>query len=235
MVTKKTASKSARKQVLHISDNRMQASELHRMVASTEWEEVRMDPDASLKPRYKGWLHDLAQVPDNSMDGIWCKSGLQRLFRHEIDGVVAHFRRILRADGVLLLALTDMQKLAGEIADNRLEGALITTSDGKRASPLDLLFGHHELLEKVGDQGIYRSAFTATTLANKLSRGGFRGIQIRREGLMLWAAGYKILDARNPRYNTEPNIVQQMSGPPEDALDIPPALWTPLGLKKKSG
>lgn len=235
MATKKPASKPARKQVLHISDTRVQTSDLHRAFATAEWEEVRMDPDASLTPRYRGWLHDLAQVPDGSMDGIWCKHGMQRLFHHEIPGVIAQFQRILRADGAVLLAVTDLQTLAGEIAENRLESSLITTSDGKKAAPLDLLFGHRELLQQSGDQGLYRCAFTATTMANKLSRGGFRGIQVRREGLTLWAAGHKILDARHPKYNTEPSIVQYASGPPEDALDIPPARWTPVNLKKKAG
>lgn len=235
MATKKPAPKSARKQALHISDTRVQASELHRIFATPEWEEVRMDPDASLKPRYTGWLHDLAQVPDKSMDGIWCKHGLQRLFHHEIPNVIAQFQRILRADGTILLAVTDLQALAGEIAENRLESTLITTAEGKKAAPIDLLFGHRELLQKSGEEGLFRCAFTATTLANKLSRGGFRGIQVRREGLTLWAAGYKILDANNPKYNTEPNIVQQINGPIEDALDIPPARWTPLNLKKKAG
>lgn len=224
------------KKVLHVEAGRPHPKKLHSAFSGEEWVEVRLDKDPSTQPNYTGHLRDLSMVPDGSMDAIWSRHNLQKLFYHEIPTTLAEFMRILKPEGLLMLAVPNTLKVAEAIVGDKLESPLFSSSKGT-VSAIDMLYGNRIRLQEQGEAAAHHMCFTPPTIAKKLQEANFRNIQVRADGYNLWVGGHK-LSQEHPQYNAAPNIIDynkvgKQSGPKRrDELDDEPQQWTPLNLSK---
>lgn len=224
----------ARKRVLHLESGAEGETALHNFFrSSTEWLEVRVDADPSNKPNYMGNMRDFSMVPDGSMEGVWIGQKLQLLYHHEVVGVLRECLRVLKTDGVMMLSVPNIAKVASDIMSDRLEVPLFKAGQGDVCS-VDVIHGHRKILQKKGDAALHRMSYSANTIAGKLSQAGFRNIQVRIDNYILWVAGSKI-QPDHPAYNQEPRILDYSNRNQEqaDELNRAPMQWTPLNLKKK--
>jgi hypothetical protein len=225
---------SDHKLVLHVEGGEQHPNKMHKMFRGAEWKELRIDPDPALNPDYRGSLIDLSAVKDASVDAVWARHNLQRLYPHQVMATLRSFYRVLRVDGVCIFSLNNITKIAEEIVKDKLETPLYKTPIGD-VTALDMLFGHRVLLKDDAQREaqVHHTAFSAATAAKALKEAGFRAIQVRAEGYNLWAAGYKLAKG-HPKFDQKPDLLDYT--PPaqetkmQDNLEREPKIWKPLGL-----
>ncbi len=164
-------------------------AQLHPIFRGAEWREVRLDVDPTADPVLAS-ITDLSVIADGSMDGLFSAHNLEHLYAHEIGQALAEFRRVLGPDGVALLRVPDLQRVAERIAQDQLEEPLYTSAAGA-ITPLDVLFGLRSALARGETHLAPRTGFTATTLAHALVAAGFETVRVKRDRFDLWALAYR--------------------------------------------
>lgn len=238
-----------RKKLLHVGCGPANPEKLPKMFRTPEWQEVRLDIDAQVRPDIVASMTDMPMVAGGSMDGLFSSHNLEHLYPHQVPGALREFRRVLKPGGIAVLALPDMQAVAAYIADGRLEGALYESSSGPIA-PIDIVYGFRKSLDAGNHFMAHRGGFTAVTLANHLAQAGFNTITVQRDWVNLLAIAHTLPEG-HPKRREKPVIenrdihgpknaplpfwyhrqLQAQSGMRTDELDAAPQIWKPLGLK----
>ncbi len=176
----------AKKQFLHVLHHVEQKSGVPKQFSPELWQEVRV-----AKQKLSG-------IAANRFSAVWMPAGvLEHCYFHEVPPMLQACCRILREGGTLLLTVFDIQKVAEFVAKGNLEGLLYTTPAGVQVTALDVLYGYRGELQSGTLTASPNTAFTARTLAHKLQAAGFGQIQVKREGIILWAAAHKLKQAAN--------------------------------------
>jgi hypothetical protein len=206
----------SKKQVLHIMHHPERESGLARQFANPMWQEIR-----TAKQKTSG-------IASNQFHGVWLPSGvLEHCYFHEVPTMLAEIYRLLRVEGVLLMAAFDIQKVAEYVAKGNLEGRLYKTPGGTDITPLDVLYGYRPELQAGNVTANPNTAFTARTLAAKLQTAGFAKIQVKREGMLLWALAHKLVRAEGAPAQVEiieEDVNKMMRA--RDELNKAPEIWT---------
>ena len=164
---------------------------LHQHFHGAEWRELRLDADPAVQPDIVCSMTDMSPVATESVDAIWSSHNLEHLYRHEVPLALGEFIRVLRPDGLLLLTLPDLQRVAELVAEDRLEHQAYISPSGP-ITPLDMIFGHTASLAQGRTLMAHKTGFTATTLENVLIRAGFVDVALSRgTSFDLWAKAYK--------------------------------------------
>jgi SAM-dependent methyltransferase len=156
----------------------------------SEWRELRLDIDPSVKPDIVCSIMDMHPVATGSIDAIWSSHNLEHLHRHEVPVALAEFLRVLRAGGELLVTLPDLQRIAEMVASDRLEDEAYRSPSGP-ITPLDMIYGHTASLARGNHYMAHKSGFTGRTLTRLLMEAGFTAGTMERNGFSLWARAYK--------------------------------------------
>lgn len=247
------SAKPQKKKVLHIGCGpREKSFPLPPVFGKDEWEEIRFDINPDVKPDIVGDMRDMHMVETGSMDGIFSSHNLEHLYVHEVATALKEFNRVLREGGQAIVGVPDMQITAAYIADGVLDEPLYESPAGPIA-PLDMVFGWSQSIAKGNHFMAHKTAFTAGSLAKKLKEAGFSDIRLQREWVNLWAAARKLPAELSEKFSKVQLNNKTLFGPkgqglprwiyarlmleqnPEtklDALEEPPALWKPIGLKK---
>lgn len=176
------------KSVLHIGWVPSPA-QLHRLFRGPEWHEVRLDVDPTADPVLAS-ITDLSVIEDGSMDALFSAHNLEHLYPHELPTALGEIRRVLKPDGVALLRVPDLQRVAELVAQDKLEDSLYESPAGAVA-PLDVLFGLRSALASGASHMAPRTGFTATTLARALIAADFESVRVKRDRFDLWALAYR--------------------------------------------
>ena len=155
-----------------------------------DWREIRLDIDPEVQPDIVGTITDMADVPNTSVDAVWSSHNVEHLYAHEVPAAFAEFRRVLKPGGFALIAVPDLQQVAGLIAEDRLGDAAYLSSMGP-ITPLDILYGHRPSIAQGNAFMAHRTGFTARTLQASLEEAGFPVVKVvRDQSFALWAAAY---------------------------------------------
>ena len=158
---------------------------------SNLWQEIRLDIDPDVAPDIVASITGMPMVANASVDGVWSAHNLEHLAAHEVPLALAEFCRVLRPGGFAAVTLPDLQQVAELVAQGRLEDAAYISALGPIA-PLDMLYGFRPAIASGNAFMGHRTGFTAATLAAHLTRAGFVGVEVLRDGkFALWAKGVK--------------------------------------------
>lgn len=184
-----TPAPEGKKRVLHVGCGPYNPEALPRELRTEEWQEIRLDINPAVNPDILGTITDLGAVPDNSVDAVYSSHNIEHIYTHEVPRALAEFRRVLREGGKVVITCPDIQAVAAEVAQGNLENTLYVSPAGPIAA-IDILYGLGTDLARGNDYMAHKTAFTAETLKGKLEKTGFSEVEVRREGLNLWAYGY---------------------------------------------
>jgi hypothetical protein len=192
------------RQLLHVGCGMSPRDRLPAVFQSPDWREIRMDIDPRVNPDVVGSITDMNAIADTSVNAIWSSHNLEHVNSYEVPGVLAEFRRVLKADGFVLLTLPDLRAVARHIADDHLTEPLYQSASGP-ISPLDVVFGHQASMAAGNGYMAHRTGFTARSLGQALIDAGFAEVRVH-EGQRwdLWAV------ATMP--DTPEDIFEQLAG-----------------------
>ena len=159
---------------------------------SVEWEEIRFDIDANVNPDIIGSLTDMRQVDDQSVDAVYSSHNIEHVFAHEIPTVLREFRRVLRADGIVVITCPDLQSVCAAVANDRLLEPLYVSPAGP-ISAIDILYGHRGFIAGGNTYMAHKCGFTLSTLQSCFIEAGFANTAggRRPDAFDLWLVAFK--------------------------------------------
>lgn len=159
--------------LLHVGCGRKDKSRTTAGFQQHHWREIRLDIDPSVRPDVVGSMTDMSCVADQSVDAIFSSHNLEHLYPHEAPLAIAEFRRVLKADGFLVLTCPDLTSVCQQVVEGKLTQAAYQSPAGP-ITPLDILFGHQAALSRGNLYMAHRCGYTDSSLRDLLSGGGFQ-------------------------------------------------------------
>ena len=159
-----------------------------------DWLEIRLDIDLAAKPDVVCSMLEMTPVPASSVDAVYSSHNIEHLHAHEVPLALAEFLRVLKPDGLLVLACTDLQSVCGLIAQDRVTEPAYLSPAGPIA-PLDILYGHRAQLADGNLFMAHHTGFTLRTLVDSVRAAGFRSVAGRSRNTFfdLWIVASKVL------------------------------------------
>jgi len=146
-----------------------------------EWNELRLDIDASVKPDIVGTMLDMSAVAAESVDAVFSSHNIEHLYPHEVPLALAEFRRVLKPDGFVVIFCPDLQSVCALIAEDKLTESAYVSPAGPIA-PLDILYGFRPALAKGNLYMAHHCGFTQKVLTATLHAAGFAKVAANRRG-----------------------------------------------------
>jgi predicted SAM-dependent methyltransferase len=140
---------------------------------SNDWEEIRVDIDAAVKPDIVASMTDMSSVDSNSFDAVYSSHNIEHLFPHEVPIALSEMNRALKDDGFLIITCPDLQSVCAKVADGNLVGSLYQSGMGP-ITALDILYGHRVSLAKGNHYMAHKVGFTKEVLQSTLINAGFK-------------------------------------------------------------
>ena len=144
----------------------------HGFTGFEDWQEVRLDIDASVQPDVIGTMTDMSAVPSGSIDAIVSSHNIEHLYPHEVPLALAEFVRVLKPDGLVLITCPDLQSVCAQVAQGALTSPLYKSPAGP-ISALDILYGHRGAMAAGNLYMAHRCGFTLQVLADTMQACGF--------------------------------------------------------------
>lgn len=150
-----------------------------------DWQEVRVDVDEDAQPDIVADITDLSSIGDGTADAVWASHCIEHLYQHQIEIALRGIARILKADGILVMLVPDLQAIASHILGDKMHEAVYQSPAGPITAH-DMVYGHGASIESGKFYMAHRSGFTPTLAATRLKTAGFEGRAIvRRPNLEL--------------------------------------------------
>ena len=178
-----------KKTVLHVGCGRLLLdSELFN---NRKWQEIRLDIDPGVSPDIVSSITEMNAVPDRTVDVVWSSHNLEHLYADEVNMALQEFYRVLKPNGLVMITLPDIQAVAREVANGRLEETLYQSSAGPIGA-IDILWGHRDSIKRGNHHMAHKTGFTRQTLEKNLALVNFQNIEVKSLGWDLWATAYKL-------------------------------------------
>ena len=160
--------------------------------ATHEWEEVRLDIAAGVKPDIIGKLTDMGAAPRRSFDAVFSAHNIEHVFAHEVPLALGEFHRVLKRDGFAVVTCPDLQTVCERVATTGLLEPLYVSPMGPIAA-LDVMYGHRPSIAAGNVYMAHKCGFTLPSLTACLREAGFKSVHgVRRiEAFELWAIACK--------------------------------------------
>jgi len=157
-----------------------------------EWNEIRLDIDASVLPDVIGTMTDMSAVESSSIDAIFSSHNIEHLYPHEVPLALAEFHRVLKPDGFAVITCPDLKSVCALVAEDKLIDAAYVSPAGPIA-PIDILYGHRPPMARGNLYMAHRCGFTERVLAGTLQAAGFQAVAstARPWAFDLWAIASK--------------------------------------------
>ena len=120
-------------------------------------------------------VRELTTLEPQQFDAVYCSHNLEHVRHHEVPGVLAGFRHVLKPGGLAHIIVPDLQELMLVCVQQGidLDGLLYESPMGP-ITPLDVLYGHGGIIAQSGQDGYApRTGFSRRTLANVVEASGF--------------------------------------------------------------
>ena len=160
--------------------------------SSSTWEEVRFDIDEKVKPDIVGTLTDMTSVESESVDAVFSSHNLEHVYAHEVITALREFYRVLKEDGFVVVTCPDLQSVCEAIVQDKLLQPLFVSPAGP-ISPVDVLYGHRDLIASGNTYMAHKCGFTYSVLQSSVFNAGFKNTfgGRRPEHYDLWMVAFK--------------------------------------------
>jgi len=138
------------------------------------WKEIRFDIDEKVNPDIVGTLIDMSQVETGSVDAIFSSHNIEHVFPHEVPIVLKEFYRVLKDDGMVVLACPDLQSVCEAVVNDKLLEPLYETSIGDKIAPIDILYGWRAPIADGNEYMAHKGGFTYSVLNGAFLEAGFK-------------------------------------------------------------
>jgi predicted SAM-dependent methyltransferase len=185
--------KNAMKTFLHVGCGSREKAHTTPAFASEDWQEVRLDIDASVHPDIVGTMTDMSALSSESVDAIFSSHNIEHLYPHEVPLALAEFLRVLRPQGIAVITCPDLQSVAALVADDRLLDQAYQSPSGP-ITPLDILYGFRPAMASGNAFMAHHCGFTKKVLDGTLLSCGFKSVGSLRRAppfFDLWAIASK--------------------------------------------
>tara|TARA_B100000579_G_C22834894_1_gene858139 strand:+ start:851 stop:1447 length:597 start_codon:yes stop_codon:yes gene_type:complete len=163
------------KKFLHVGCGSQSKDNTTEVFNSSEWNEVRLDIDESVKPDIVASMQDMHMIKDGEYDGLYSSHNIEHLYPHEVEGTLKEFFRVLSDDGEMFITCPDLMVIAKEIIEGRFAKTLYESPAGPIA-PIDMLFGHRSSVAAGNTHMAHRCAFTIDLLGGLIRNCGFNSV-----------------------------------------------------------
>lgn len=160
---------------LHVGCGPKRKDKTTRAFNTPDWAEIRLDIDPAAAPDITGTMTDMSGVASASVDAIFSSHNIEHLYPHEVPLALAEFRRVLKADGFVVITCPDLKSVCALIAEDKLTEAAYTSPAGPIA-PLDILYGHRPAMAQGNLYMAHRCGFTEKVLSGTLRSAGFAAV-----------------------------------------------------------
>lgn len=167
------------KKVLHVGCAKLSLQNMPTGFQNGDWQEVRFDIDPDCKPDIVGTILDMKAVPDGSMDAVYSSHNIEHVFFHEVPLVLSEFLRVLKPSGFCVITCPDIQEVAKFMAKGLLEEPLYQAKAGP-ISPLDIVYGQSEAIERGQKYMAHKTGFSLSLLAKRVTEAGFKQFNAAR-------------------------------------------------------
>lgn len=176
------------KKLLHVGCGSKRKDRTTKGFNTPDWQEIRLDIDATVSPDVIGTMTNMSAVESNSVDAIFSSHNIEHLYPHEVPVALAEFKRVLRPDGFVVITCPDLQSVCALVAQDKLLDTAYASPAGAIA-PLDILYGHRPSMARGNLYMAHRCGFTQKVLAATLRGAGFPVVasKARPEVFDLWA------------------------------------------------
>lgn len=180
------------KKILHVGCGQKNKAHLPAPFRSDDWQEVRYDVAAAVKPDIVGSITDMGVIGDGEFDALYSSNNIEHLFAHEVPVALREFSRVLKDDGICIITCPDIQTLGEAIAAGRITEPLYHSAAGP-ISPLDILYGHMASVARGNHYMAHKIGFTLQLLANTVHKCGFATVTGMREpnAYAVWVLAFK--------------------------------------------
>jgi len=139
------------------------------------WDHVLLDVDAGQRPDVVCDARELATLPRELYDAVYCSHNLEHYWRHDLPRVLAGFAHVLRAHGFAEVAVPDMKAVFADMLRRGLDiDDVLYESDSGAVTVNDVIYGHGRQIAASGkDFYAHKNGFTHSSLAAALNRAGF--------------------------------------------------------------
>ena len=77
-----------------------------------DWSEIRLDIDPSVSPDLVGAMTDMSAVKTGTMEAVFSSHNIEHLYPHEVPIALGEFRRVLTANGHVVITCPDLLSIA---------------------------------------------------------------------------------------------------------------------------
>lgn len=175
--------------VLHVGCGPRGGGRLHAVFEdSSVWHELRLDLDPAVSPDIVASIADMrAVVRSGSVDAVWSSHNIEHLAAHEVLPALREFRRVIRADGFVLIRCPDLQAVLRAALDIGLDATAYQSPAGP-ITPLDMIYGHGASVAAGNRFMAHHTGFTDERLGRLLVEAGFARVHTRSMARFdLWA------------------------------------------------
>jgi hypothetical protein len=155
------------------------------------WRQVLLDIDAGVQPDIVLDARRLSTLPPAGYDAVYCSHTLEHFYGHEVAGVLAGFRHVLKPHGFAEVAVPDLGALARDLA--AAGGDLDARWYDCPTGPItfhDVLYGWSEQLQRGNLYYAHHCGFDARRLTSALQRAGFSKVYVEAANLELRAVAF---------------------------------------------
>lgn len=182
---------TATKVVLNVGCGAKNNKNIHKLFQTDDWHVVRLDIDPKVEPDYVASITDMSVVPTGGFDALWSSHNLEHLEAYQVPTALKEFHRVVKPNGgFVFITLPDIKAIAQFIVDGKLEEPIYQSNSGPICA-IDVVYGHRGLIAKGQHYMAHRTAFTTQTLGQALQKAGFQKVEVKTDGLNLWAMAYK--------------------------------------------
>jgi ubiquinone/menaquinone biosynthesis C-methylase UbiE len=157
---------------LHVGCGPKRKDRTTRGFNTPEWQEQRLDIDASVQPDIVGAMLDMSALADAAVDAVFSSHNIEHLYPHEVPLALAEFKRVLRPGGFVVITCPDLQSVCQLVAEDKLTDPAYVSPAGPIA-PLDILYGHRPPMARGNLYMAHRCGFTQKVLTGTLRAAGF--------------------------------------------------------------
>ncbi len=134
------------------------------------YQPVTLDIDPGCKPDMVGSMVEPTFIPDECFDAIYTAHTLEHLYPHEVRLCLYNFLRILKPGGVVMIVVPNLEGI-------KATQDVVYDSPSGPVSGLDMIYGHHKLLEGRPYMA-HHCGFVGETLMGAMQSVGFENVQV---------------------------------------------------------